>query len=162
MIKGNKTIQAISPKDLLIYLCLRRYRNSSTGVSLVSVAKLAKMAGASQATILSSLNRLKTLGHIEYQKHGRQNFYRFLSDIEASSYNFLDKKLSYSDKVSEAVKVACIINNDEQSDNSTIAKLKETIQLLQNQIKVLITELNSIKKCVSVITGQSYTPMDIT
>lgn len=162
MIRGNKAIQAISPKDLLIYLCLRRYRNISTGVSLVSVAKLAEMSGASPVTVLTSLTRLKTLHFIEYKKHGRQNFYKFLTDIEASSYSFLDKKLSYSDKVSEAVKVAYVKDESNQGNISSIVEMKETVQLLQNQIKTLITELNNIKKCVAVITGQPYTPIDIT
>lgn len=165
MIRGNMTVQAISPKDLLIYLCLRRYRNSNTGESTVSIAKIAELTGASPVTILSSLERLRTSKHIEYNKRGRQNFYMFLSDIEAHSYDFLDKDLSHIDKINEALKTAYVPNDEctpEQSETrlyAYIASLETTIDLLKGQIETLTAELNKTNRYVSAITGQPYIPI---
>lgn len=166
MIRGNMTVQAISPKDLLIYLCLRRYRSDTTGESSVSIARIAELTGASPVTILSSLDRLKASKHIRCDKRGRQNFYLFLIDIEAKSYELFDKELSHSEKVSEAVKTAYIPNDDSETQGDSrlynyIASLEESINLLQNQVKTLTAELNNARKCMSVITGQQYIPLEL-
>ncbi len=167
MIRGNMTVQAISPKDLLIYLCLRRYRNSDTGESSVPISKIAELTGASPVTILSSLDRLKAARHIEYNKRGRQNFYMFISDIDAKSYDFLDKEMSHSDKINEALKTAYVPNEDNdpnQGDSRLygyIASLEDTINLLRKQVQTLTAELNKTNKYVSVITGKPYVPVDI-
>lgn len=166
MIRGNMTIQAISPKDLLIYLCLRRYRNSKTGEASVPITKIVKESGASPVTVLNSLKRLEVTGHIKYNKRGRANFYSFLSEIEAKSYDFLDEDLSHSDKIGTAVSVAFVPDmegNDTANDSNRlygyIGQLEEKIVQLSAQVRTLAAELDKTRKCTSVITGQEYTPL---
>lgn len=169
MIRGNMTIQAISPKDLLIYLCLRRYQNSVTGESSVPIAKIVKQTGASPVTILSSLDRLKASGHISYVKRGRQNFYKFPSTIEATSYKFLDEEISHAEKIKRAVKVAYVPDTKDNSSNQVsdsklydfVVQLEETVTHLSGHVRTLATELDNVRKCMSVITGQPYTPMNL-
>lgn len=165
MIRGDTSIQAISSKDLLIYLCLRRYLNVKTRESCVSVAKIAKQTCSSPVTVLSSLERLRDYGHIKYEKRGRQNHYLLLSNIEAKSYSFLDKEMSHGDKIIEASKVAHVPNDEESGGNGSlyryVAGLEDTIILLHKQVRTLTEEVNKSRKCVSVITGQTYTPIEM-
>jgi len=167
MIRGNMTIQAISPKDLLIYLCLRRYRNTNTGESSVSIAKIAELTRASPVTILTSIERLKTSKHIECAKRGRQNFYSFLTDIEAPSYDFFDEDLSHADKVDRALKSAYVPNdNDSPEQNEKrlytyVASLETTITMLKKHLETLTVELNQINKSMSAITGIPYKTIEM-
>lgn len=160
-------IKAIDPKDLLIYICLRRYYNPVTGEASVSIANIAKLTGVSPVTILNSLERLETAGYIKYVKRGRQNFYVLMADIEATSYDFLDTNLSKFEKINEALKVIKSTNNSKvkQIDNKVydyIVTLEKNIINLKEQINILVSEINSVQKCMSVITGQPYTPLDLT
>lgn len=168
MIRGNMAIQAISPKDLLIYLCLRRYRNSSTGESSVPIAKIVKLTGASPVTVLNSLDRLKASGHIDYVKRGRANYYTFPSSIDAKSYAFLDENLTHSEKIDKAVQNAVVLQDAiKQGDNSEgklydyVVQLEEKVVHLSEQVKTLAAELDKTIKCTSLITGQEYTPLKL-
>ena len=165
MIRRDTTIQAISPKDLLIYLCLRRYRNESTGEASVPIDRISKLTGAAPVTILTSLERLRDSGHLKYEKRGRQNYYLLLSDIEAKSYAFLDKKLSHADKIVEASRVAHIPGSADSLHDSRlyryVAGMEDTILLLYKQVRTLTEEVNNARKCISVITGQTYVPVDM-
>lgn len=165
MIRGDTTLQAISPKDLLIYLCLRRYLNVRTRESTVSIATIAKETGASPVTILTGLERLREYGHITYEKRGRQNYYMLLSGIEAKSYSFLDKALPHSDKVREASKQAYVPGKKESEGDSHlyryVAGLEDTIILLNRQVRTLTEEVNKSRKCMSVITGQTFVPIEM-
>lgn len=84
----SKNVKAISPGDLLVYLCLSRYKNSVTGESTVSVSKMAKLTSSSPVTVLTSIKRLSDLGYIITEKRGRDNVYKLNAGFEASSYAF--------------------------------------------------------------------------
>ena len=165
MISRHMNIQAISPKDLLIYLCLRRYRDSISGESNVPISMIAEKTGASPVTILSSLSRLKDTGYIDYVKKGRGNCYEFLSAIEANTYGFLDDKdLSFSEKANAAVAAAVVPDGTSPNEKDDrlygyIVRLEEKIVQQAGQIRTLAAELDRVMKCVSVITGQAYVPL---
>ncbi len=169
MIRGNGAIQAISPKDLLVYLCLCRYKNSNTGKSSVPIAKIVKQTGAAPVTVLSSLQRLEKSGHINCVKEGRTNSYGLLSNINASSYAFLDEDIPYAKKAEKAVEVALIEDLDEPNDRKKgtnklhgyVVQLEEEIVQMKKQMRIMAVEVDNLMKCMSVISGKPYTPLDL-
>ena len=168
MSRENMSITAIGPKDLLIYLCLRRYRNPNTGESSVPVKTLVKESGASPVTVLNSLQRLEESGYITYKKHGRANIYKFCIHIEAKSYLFLDTNRTYSEKVQDAVNMAYIpeAKNTDEADVDLerlydyIGQLEERIVQMSAQNRTIVAELNKVNRYVSVIAGQAYSPIN--
>lgn len=162
------TIHTISPKDLLTYLCLRRYKSNTTGEASVPITKLVTQSGAAPVTILTSLKRLESLGYISYTKRGRANFYSFPIEITASSYDFLDSDMPYQDKIQEAARLAVFKKPKTGGTDRENSKLKRYIVDLEskivgmsNHIRVLTDELNAVKRKTSLLTGQPYEPIPV-
>lgn len=157
-------LKAISPKDLLIYLCLRRYRNKITGEASVPISKIVMQTGAAPVTVLSSLERLVKQGHITSEKKGRANVYSFLTQIEAQSFDFLDKPLTHNEKVEVASKTAFIKNVKDKAGNDSklygyVQELEKHIASLNKHVRHLTQELDKTRRTVSMLTGVPYTPL---
>lgn len=87
----------ITPKDLLIYACIRRYMNSKTLEAFPSLDTVSKDCGASKPTISKSIKILEKYNYLQaYKKEGKKNkFYKINVDkckhFEMFSFEFLDK-----------------------------------------------------------------------
>lgn len=166
MAEGFMNVRAIDPKDLLTYLCLRRYKNKTTGEASVPITTIVKQTGAAPVTVLNSLKRLEVFGHIQYTKRGRANVYKFVTDLDASSYDFLDQHLTHSAKVKLATQVvtdskpkAKASSMEESKLVRYVVTLEKKIVTLSEHVRFITDELNKSRKSLSVITGQPYEPV---
>lgn len=94
-------INPITPKDLVVYLAIRRFLNGKTGQCFPSLAMISKKAGAAINTVRKSIDTLEKTGYLIVTKSGRQHFYHFPKDktFEPFSFDFLDKEdLTFSEK----------------------------------------------------------------
>lgn len=94
-------INPITPKDLVIYLSIRRFINGKTGECFPSLATISEMAGAAINTVRKSIAILEKTGYLVITKKGRKHYYQFPKDktFEPFSFDFLDKKdLTFSEK----------------------------------------------------------------
>lgn len=95
------SINPITPKDLVIYLSIRRFLNGKTGECYPSLATISKKAGAAINTVRKSIDTLEKTGYLIITKRGRQHYYSFPKDktFEPFSFDFLDKEdLTFSEK----------------------------------------------------------------
>ena len=100
--------EEITPKDQLIYACIRRHMNSQK-LAYPSLTTIAKESGASQPTVSKSIKILKNHNYFSIikkpnPKTGKiSNFYLINTEkcknFEMFSYEFLDKEdLSFNEK----------------------------------------------------------------
>lgn len=84
----------LDPKDLLIYVCIKRFMNKETKECFPSLETIVEISGVSKPTVRKSIEKLKEKKYIEVRKEGRKNVYKFNSykNFEPFSYSFLDKK----------------------------------------------------------------------
>lgn len=87
--KGN-----LKPKDLLIYVCIKKFMNKNTKEAFPALTTLADLSGISVPTIRKSIKLLEKNKYITIRKEGRKNIYKFnpYKNFEPFSYNFLEKK----------------------------------------------------------------------
>lgn len=133
----SKNVKAISPGDLLVYLCLSRYKNSITGESTVSVSKMAKLTSSSPVTVLTSIKRLSDLNYISTEKRGRDNVYKLHAGFEASSYAFLDEELNHKQKEELAVQNAIVPKVDKNDESVQENKLYDYVVQLEQKVVIL-------------------------
>ena len=90
----NDMTPELTPKDLLIYACIKKYMNNKTREAFPSLETIMQIAGASKTTVRKCIGRLKETGYISVRKDGRKNVYKFseAKDFEPFSYDFLDKE----------------------------------------------------------------------
>ena len=94
-------INPIAPKDLVIYLSIRRFLNGETGECYPSLSTISKKAGAAINTVRKSIDVLEKTGYLVIIKKGRKHYYKFPKDkaFEPFSFDFLDKEdLTFSEK----------------------------------------------------------------
>lgn len=94
-------INPITPKDLVIYLAIRRFLNGKTGECYPSLATISKKAGAAINTVRKSIDTLEKTGYLIITKQGIKHYYSFPKDktFEPFSFDFLDKEdLTFSEK----------------------------------------------------------------
>lgn len=84
----------LDPKDLLIYVCIKRFMNKETKECFPSLETIVEISGVSKPTVRKSIEKLKEKKYIEVRREGRKNIYKFNSykNFEPFSYSFLDKK----------------------------------------------------------------------
>lgn len=84
----------LDPKDLLVYVCIKKYMNRETKECYPSLDTIVEISGVSKPTVRKSIERLKEKGYLEVRRVGRGNVYKFNSykNFEPFSYAFLDKK----------------------------------------------------------------------
>lgn len=91
----------LTPKDLLIYVSIKRYMNKDTKQAFPSQDLICKNASSTKPTVKKCTEKLVELGYIKVKKEGRKNVYIFNShkNFEPFSYEFLDREdLSASTK----------------------------------------------------------------
>ena len=95
----------ITPKDLLIYACIRRYMNKDNKEAFPSLETIAKDSGASRPTVSKSIKLLEKYNYLKcIKKPGKKNnFYEINIDkcehFEMFSFEFLNKNdLSFQQK----------------------------------------------------------------
>lgn len=165
----GQMIMTISPRDLLVYLCLRRYYNRTTGKSVVTVETLHRQTAACPVTVLKCLENLRNQGHISYIKKGRENIYTFNTQIDAKSYAFLDEDMPLAQKESMAVEMALVgepvDNNSDKTTNKLydyVVQLEERVTTLSSHIRTLTDEVNKLKRDNSILLGKEYNPVKFT
>ena len=63
-------INPITPKDLVIYLAIRRFLNGKTGECFPSLATISKKSGAAINTVRKSIDVLERTGYLIIIKKG--------------------------------------------------------------------------------------------
>lgn len=94
-------INPITPKDLVVYLAIKRFLNGKTGECFPSLATISKKAGAAINTVRKSIDTLERTGYLLVKKIGKYTHYKFPKDklFEPFSFDFLDKEdLTFSEK----------------------------------------------------------------
>lgn len=83
----------LDPKDLLIYVCIKKFMDKKTKTCYPSLDTIVDLSGVSKPTVRKSIEKLKELKYIEVFKEGRKNKYKFNSykNFEPFSYDFLMK-----------------------------------------------------------------------
>lgn len=91
----------VKPKDLLIYVTIKRHMNNTTKKAYPALTTICTESGASINAVRESIKRLVEHEYINIEKDGRKNVYVFTSykSFEPFSYDFLDKEdLSFEEK----------------------------------------------------------------
>ena len=95
----------ITPKDLLIYACIRRYMNKDSKKAFPSLDKIAKDAGASKPTISKSIKLLEKYNYLKCIKESGKKHNSYIintnkcANFEMFSFEFLDNpNLTFSQK----------------------------------------------------------------
>ena len=91
---NNMTTKDLTPKDLLVYVSIKRYMNKDTLECYPSLDKIVEVSGISKPTVRKTIDKLSKLNYITVTKSGRKNIYKFspYKNFEPFSYEFLDKK----------------------------------------------------------------------
>ena len=91
---NNMTVhEELTPKDLLIYVTIKKYMNKDTLSCYPSVATIVEKSGVSKPTVLKAIGKLQELDYIKVSKQGRSNLYTFspYKNFEPFSYEFLER-----------------------------------------------------------------------
>ena len=70
-------VEAITPKDLLVYLTIKTYENWETHEAFPSMETIANDLGCDKRTVSASIKRLETSEFLSIKKSGRRNIYTF-------------------------------------------------------------------------------------
>lgn len=91
----------LTPKDQLIYLAIKSFKNEISKEAFISLVKLKDILGTSVDTIRKGIQHLKEKGYIEVIKVGKTQKYKFnpYKEFEPFSYDFLNRKdLTFTEK----------------------------------------------------------------
>lgn len=106
----------LAPKDLLVYLGIKRHYNAKTGQCNPSIRTLSKELGISTRTIVVSIKELINSQWIIQEKRGRSVNYAFskYKNFEPFTYEFLDNpNYTFQEKaLLAAVQQYMVINKD--------------------------------------------------
>lgn len=92
---------SIVPKDLLVYLAIKRFEDWDTHTAYPSLKEIAKVCGCTEKTASESIKRLIASDYLEVEKYQRGKKYTFkkYKNFEAFSLEFLDREdLSFTEK----------------------------------------------------------------
>lgn len=92
---------SIVPKDLLVYLAIKRFEDWDTHTAYPSLKEIAKVCGCTEKTASESIKRLIASDYLEVEKYQRGKKYTFkkYKNFEAFSLEFLDREdLSFAEK----------------------------------------------------------------
>lgn len=89
---GN-TDHNLTPKDLLIYVTIKRHMNAATKEAFPSMERIATLASSTKPTVKTCIENLEQAGYLTIRREGRKNVYVFndYKNFEPFSYEFLDK-----------------------------------------------------------------------
>ena len=93
---NNMTVtKELEPRDLLVYVAIKRYMNGETKQAYPSTNLIAKVTGYSRPTVDKSIRKLEETGYINVEKRPRMSSIYTFNDyktFEPFSYEFLDKE----------------------------------------------------------------------
>lgn len=92
---GMTVNSELTPKDLLIYVSIKRYMNKNTKEAFPSQDLICKNANSTKPTVKKCVEKLVELGYLSIRKEGRKNVYKFNNhkNFEPFSYEFLDNEV---------------------------------------------------------------------
>ena len=88
---NNMTTKDLTPKDLLVYVSIKRYMNKDSLECYPSLDKIVEVSGISKPTVRKTIDKLSKLNYITVTKSGRKNIYKFFR-LNNFSNNFRDCK----------------------------------------------------------------------
>ena len=140
----------LEPKDLLIYLCIKRYMNKDTHDAFPALSTLSKKSGASINTIRKAITRLKDDGYIEIRKEGRKNIYHFTKYVtfEPFSYAFMDME-----NITFTEKAYLVASQQYMIKDNGIGKISYSNGELSDKIHM---PESTISKCNRTLTAKNY------
>ena len=112
---GLIKIDSIIPKDLLIYLAIKRFEDWDTHTAYPSLKEVSKLCGCTEKTVAESIKRLVASDYLKVEKYKRGKKYTFkkYKNFEAFSLEFLDRKdLSFTEKQYLAAQQQFLIKED--------------------------------------------------
>ena len=112
---GLIKIDSIIPKDLLIYLAIKRFEDWDTHTAYPSLKEVSKLCGCTEKTVAESIKRLVASDYLKVEKYKRGKKYTFKTykNFEAFSLEFLDREdLSFTEKQYLAAQQQFLIKED--------------------------------------------------
>lgn len=112
---GLIKIDSIIPKDLLIYLAIKRFEDWDTHTAYPSLREVSKLCGCTEKTVAESIKRLVASDYLKVEKYKRGKKYTFkkYKNFEAFSLEFLDREdLSFTEKQYLAAQQQFLIKED--------------------------------------------------
>lgn len=112
---GLIKIDSIVPKDLLIYLAIKRFEDWDTHTAYPSLKEVSKLCGCTEKTVAESVKRLVASDYLKVEKYQRGKKYTFkkYKNFEAFSLEFLDREdLSFTEKQYLAAQQQFLIKED--------------------------------------------------
>lgn len=107
--------ESIVPKDLLVYLAIKRFEDWDTHTAYPSLKEIAKVCGCTEKTASESIKRLIATDYLDVEKHQRGKKYTFkkYKNFEAFALEFLDREdLSFTEKQYLAAQQQFLIKTD--------------------------------------------------
>lgn len=98
---GMLNIKDLSPKDLIVYMTIKRHLDKDSLTSTISYETIAKKLGCSERTVRNSVTKLKQQKYITVRKSGKCNCYSFApcTHYETFSWSFIDNpEMTYQQK----------------------------------------------------------------
>lgn len=148
----NPNSEELTPKDLLIYICIKKFYNSKTNECFPSLDTIVKLSGVSKPTVRKSIENLKKFGYITVTIKGRSNYYHFnpYKKFEIFSPEFIESDLDPNLKA-----YIVVTQNLMFKDQEGIGKMSYTDSELSKKInldKRTIAKYNQILKEKGLLT----------
>lgn len=108
-------VEAIAPKDLVVYLALKSFENWDTHTAFPSLEKVAKLCSCTSKTVSSSIKRLVDSNFLDVEKKGRGKLYTFkkYENFECFSLDFLkNENLTFTEKAYLAAQQQFLIKDN--------------------------------------------------
>lgn len=133
-------VEDMEPKDLIVYITIKRHLDDSTKTAKISFEKAAKKLGCSEKTVRNSVAKLIQNGYLEVRKEGKYNVYSFPNKndgFEMFSVDFIDNtEMTYQQKAFYAAQQQHLRKENGLCKNTyNIAKLSDTIHMDPKTIK---------------------------
>lgn len=151
-VPNSMTIKTeLTPKEILIYVSIKRYMNKDTHEAFPSQDLICKNASSTKPTVKKCIDKLQELGYLKVIKRGRSHIYRFNSykTFEPFSYDFLDNQ-----DISASAKAQLLVIQQYMYKN---IKGKGKISYNDNQLaKITNCSNHTITKCNQELIDKGY------
>lgn len=143
-------VEAIAPKDLVVYLALKSFENWDTHTAFPSLESVAKLCSCTSKTVSSSIKRLEASDFLEVQKKGRGKLYIFkkYENFECFSLEFLkNENLTFQEKAYLAAQQQFLQKENGQG--------KTTYSSYEMSDKIHMPP-STIRKCDNSLVAKNY------
>lgn len=130
---NDMALSDLEPKDLLVYVTIKRYMNKTTKEAYPSLRLISEKSGYSVGTIRKCINQLEVKGYITVSKVNKKNVYKFsdYKNFEPFSYEFLDNEL-----LSANEKAYLLVSQQHMFKEEGVGKMSYTTRELADKINV--------------------------